>query len=74
MSRRLARITHSEVKRLIKAVMSSGLTVQRVTFDGERIDVIVGGKPLDTKPARGPRSFETLEDYEAWRAAQLRTE
>jgi hypothetical protein len=70
MGRHAARITHSEVVRLIKAVISSGLTVQRVTFDGERVDVVVGREPIATKAARDPSTFETLEDYRAWRALQ----
>lgn len=74
MSRPVARITHTEVTRLIKAVLSSGLTVQRVTFDGARVDVIVGGEPLDTKPVAGPLTFRTLEEYEAWRVQRRRSE
>lgn len=75
MTRRAARITHSEVTRLIKAVLSSGLTVQRVTFDGERVEVVTtGGEPLVTKPAAGPSIFQTLEEYEAWRVQHCRSE
>jgi hypothetical protein len=70
MTRRAAHVTKIEVERLIKAVISSGLTVQRVTFDGDHVDVVVGPEKLDRKPARGPQSFATLEEYEAWRAQQ----
>lgn len=67
MTRRAAKVTHSEVTRLIKAVTSCGLAVQRVTFDGDRIDVVVGGD-LDKLPLSRPESWETLEDYLAWKA------
>jgi hypothetical protein len=69
-SRRAAKITHVEVTRLIKAVMSSGLTVQRVTFDGEKVEVVTAGEPSSRKPVGGPSTFQTLEDYRAWRSQQ----
>jgi hypothetical protein len=69
-SRRAAKITHVEVTRLIKAVISSGLTVQRVTFDGERVEVVTAGEPPSRKPVGGPSTFQSLEEYEAWRAQQ----
>lgn len=42
MSRPAARIKHDEIARMVKAVRSCGLPVARVTFDGARIDVIIG--------------------------------
>jgi hypothetical protein len=68
MTRRAARITMVEVERLIAAVQARGLPVIRVTFDGARVDVIVSGDSPAKKPKRSPDSFETLEEYEAWRA------
>ena len=47
MSRALARIKHDEVVRLVKAVRACGLDVSRVSFDGAKVDVIIGhsGEP-----------------------------
>ena len=42
MSRFAARIKHDEIVRMVKAVRSCGLPVARVTFDGTRVDVIIG--------------------------------
>lgn len=42
MSRPAARITHDEVCRMVKAVKSLGLPISRVSFDGNRVDVIIG--------------------------------
>lgn len=42
MSRRAARITHDEVTRMVRAVQGCGLVVSRVSFDGTRVDVIIG--------------------------------
>lgn len=42
MTRAAARINQDEVVRLVKAVRSCGLDVSRVTFDGNRVDVIIG--------------------------------
>jgi hypothetical protein len=68
MSRRAARITKIEIERLVGAVQALGLPIARITFDGERVDVIVSGGSSAKKSIRGPDSFETLEEYEAWRA------
>lgn len=42
MSRPAARIRHDEITRMVKAVQACGLSVARVTYDGHRIDVIIG--------------------------------
>lgn len=52
MSRRAARITHDEVRRMVKAVRDCGLSIGRVSFDGDRIDIVIGsGEIVDTTPA-----------------------
>lgn len=42
MTRRAARITHDEVCRIVKALQTCGLPIGRVTFDGDKVDVIIG--------------------------------
>lgn len=42
MTRVAARLRHDEIARMVKAVQSCGLSVARVTFDGNRVDVIIG--------------------------------
>lgn len=57
MARRAAKITHDEVTRLVKAVCACKLPVQRVTFDGVKVDVIIGepdAAPLDTDGKEKP--------------------
>lgn len=51
MSRTAARIKHDEIARMVKAVRSCGLPVARVTFDGNRIDVIIGNSGEKPEPA-----------------------
>lgn len=51
MSRRLARITQDEVARMVKAVRSCGLTVSRIRFNGEVVDVIVVENVENAAPA-----------------------
>src|SRR5690606_11767517 len=67
MTRRAARITHAEIPRRIEGAQDSGPAGRRVTVDGNRVDVIVN-ESVDTETARTPESFQTLEEYEAWRA------
>ncbi len=58
MGRRAAKITHDEVTRLVKAVTACGLPVQRVVFDGERVDVVIGEPDkteVDSKPDPKPK-------------------
>jgi hypothetical protein len=43
MTRRLARITHDEVTRMVKAVRDLGLPIGRVVFDGSSLSVVIGG-------------------------------
>ena len=42
MTRRAARITEDEVRRAVKAVLALGLPVARVSFNGDKVDVIIG--------------------------------
>jgi hypothetical protein len=52
MSRRAARITHDEVCRMVKAVRECGLSIGRVSFDGERLDIVIGsGEIVDIAPS-----------------------
>ena len=41
MARRTARITHDEVMRMVKAVRDLGLPIGKVTYDGQRIEVVI---------------------------------
>lgn len=50
MSRALARIKHDEVARLIKAAQSCGLGVSRISFDGAKVDVIIGDIEVSPPP------------------------
>ena len=53
MARRAAKITHDEVTRLVKAVKGCGLPVRRVTFDGDKVDVVIGEpikEEVDSQP------------------------
>ncbi|TIO15574.1 MAG: hypothetical protein E5X86_19575 [Mesorhizobium sp.] len=42
MTRRLARITHDEVTRMVKAIRDLGLPIGRVIFDGDALSVVIG--------------------------------
>lgn len=47
-SRRAAKVTHDEVTRMVKAVLSLGLPVSSVDFDGSKVSVKIahsGDKP-----------------------------
>lgn len=56
MPRHAARIKHDEIVRMVKAIRACGMPIARVTFDGKRVDVIIGekeGEPekeLDAQP------------------------
>lgn len=61
MTRALARIKHDEVVRLVKAIRACGLGVSRISFDGAKVDVIIGNSvepdppPVDERAnAEGP--------------------
>lgn len=41
MARTLARITHDEVVRLLKAAKSAGVSIRSFSYDGSRVDVVV---------------------------------
>lgn len=52
MSRRASRITQDEVARMIRAVQSCGLSIGGVTFNGDRVDVVIdNGDSGDQRPA-----------------------
>lgn len=69
MSRALARIKHDEVVRLVKAVRACGLDVSRVSFDGAKVDVIIGHSgeqaptPVD-EPVNAERSSRSSDIWE----------
>lgn len=42
MSRRAAKVTEDEVRRMVKAVVGLGLAVSSVDFDGSRVSVNIG--------------------------------
>lgn len=72
MTRRAARITHDEVRRMVKAVRSCGLSVGRIDFDGERLSVVIGGEIGETEPNSidtppNPETVQSLDEYKAWR-------
>lgn len=72
MARRAARINRDEVSRMIKAVIGCGLTVGRVTFDGEKVSIVIGGDIGENRtPAiDGGFDLETVQDfdgYKSWR-------
>lgn len=70
MTRRAAKVTASEVERLIKAVKAAGLPIARVTFDGDRVDVVVQSNDNPAPVGPRPERFETLEEWEAWNAGR----
>lgn len=72
MTRRAAKVTHSEVTRLVKAVQACGLPIARVTFDGERVDVVTTTEETPSAPTTKPDTFQSWEEYEAWRDANRR--
>lgn len=43
MTRRAARITHDELRRMIKAAKESGLPIARIVFNGEELSLVIGG-------------------------------
>lgn len=70
MTRRAARITHDEVVRALKAARSAGMTVRSFSVVGDRIEVVAdNGDIVDNSPNAlvNPDTFQSLEDYEAWR-------
>ena len=68
MGRNAARITQDEVVRMVKAVRSCGLPVARVTFDGQRVDVVIGkpesasSEPNTELPNKEPASSGLLRE------------
>lgn len=57
MTRRMARITHDEVTRMVKAVRDLGLPIGRVIFDGTALSVVIGvdsgEKPIEVDSQDG---------------------
>lgn len=53
MTRRLARITHDEVTRMVKAVRDLGLPIGRVVFDGSALSVVIGVESGEDHPSSG---------------------
>lgn len=51
MSRRTCRVSHDEVRRMVRAVQSCGLSVGRIVFDGASISVVIGGDNGDVAHA-----------------------
>lgn len=68
MTRRTSRISHDEVRRMIKAVSASGLSVGRVDFNGDVVSVVIGD---GTVPAfitdDSVENIQNMDDYKAWR-------
>lgn len=70
MGRNAARITHDEVVRMVKAVRTCGLPIARVTFDGNRVDVVIGkpesasSEPNTDLPSKEPASSGLLAEPE----------
>lgn len=72
MPRRTSRISHDEVRRMVKAVQSCGLAIGKVVFDGHAISVVIGGDNGEVCAAsidsiKEPEDCSTIEEYEAWR-------
>lgn len=60
MTRRVARITHDEVTRMVKAVRDLGLPIGRVVFDGSALSVVIGGESGEDLPASGGQIAEPV--------------
>lgn len=70
MARTLARITHDEVVRMLKAAKSAGLSIRNFRFDGTGVTFVVNnGDSGDdaAAPLAATHTFQSLEEYEAWR-------
>lgn len=72
MARRASRISHDEVRRMVKAIQSCGLAVGKVVFDGITISVVIGGDNGDIAPAAidaatEPENCSSIDEYRAWR-------
>ncbi len=72
MPRRTSRISHDEVRRMVKAVQSCGLVVGKVVFDGIAISIVIGGDSGDIEGAAvddaiEPENCSSFDEYRAWR-------
>ena len=75
MARRLSRISHGEVRRMVKAVESCALSVGKIVFDGTSISVVISGDSGETSAPRvdamiEPENCSSLDEYRAWRDKQ----
>lgn len=43
-TRKAARITHDEVRRMVKAVQSCGLPVGQIVFNGDEVRVVINSE------------------------------
>lgn len=70
MSRRAARFSHDEVVRAFKAARLAGVSIRSFRIDGTGVNFVMNnGDIVDDAPAPvvNPDTFQSLEDYEAWR-------
>lgn len=72
MSRRTCRVSHDEVRRMVKAVQACGLAVGKVIFDGSTVSVVISGD-IGQRRAAGiddelnPETVQSLDEYKLWR-------
>lgn len=67
MARTLARITHDEVARMLKAAKSAGLTIAQIVYNGETVRLIVDSGD-DASPAIDTSGVpQSLAEYKARR-------
>lgn len=75
MSRRQCRVSHDEVRRMVKAVQSCGLAVGKVIFDGDTVSVVIGGDngeraDQSVDAVNDPANCSSLDEYREWRDRQ----
>lgn len=68
MSRRLARITHDEVTRMVKAVRDLGLPIGKVVFNGHEVSVVIG---VDSGERPAPASIQDNDELPLIREPRL---
>lgn len=72
MSRRASRVSHDEVRRMVKAVQSCGLAIGKVVFDGSAVSVVISGDngeypATNVDAALDPENVQSLDEYKVWR-------